>query len=105
MIAQNDKEALVEVELSHCQERILVGEFYVIKFPVFPKIVTVPDFNIGESSLMVVLKRMNEDMLVVGKVIRPAIVTPMAIAKQYELGGVVKGYSLGGIVYLCEAIF
>ncbi len=57
---------------------------------VLPELVRISDLDICKAVLIVIAQGVEKEGLVVGKVIRPAIVPSVAIAEKDELGTVIK---------------
>jgi hypothetical protein len=69
---------------------VAVCSSYIGKFFVLPKLVPIPDFNVGEPFAVVVVQRMKKEVLIMRKIVCPAIVTSVTVTEENELGSVVK---------------
>jgi len=91
------------VELAQDPEHVTVCTSDILEALVLQQLVSVPDLDIAEALLVVIVQSMKQEMLIGGKVIRPAIVPSMTIAQDDELGGVAERDLFGGPVQLCQA--
>ncbi len=85
MIAEEEKEPLREIELAHQPKDVAVRASDLCKLRVLPQLVAVPHLDVGEPPLVVVLQRVEEEQLIVGKIIGPAVIAPVTIAEEDQL--------------------
>jgi hypothetical protein len=73
------------MELAHQPEYVVMGISYVIKIRVFPKLITISDLYVHIPVVKVMTQGVKESVLIVGKVVGPAVVTPVTIAEEDDL--------------------
>jgi hypothetical protein len=59
---------------------------YVVKSSILPQLIPIPDFNVRESFIVVVLQSMKKETLIMSKIICPTIITSVTVAKENEFG-------------------
>ena len=80
MIAKDEIESTLAIELAHLPENMTMRGPNVFKSVVLKERITIPKLNVSETLFEVVLQREHEDVLVMSKVIRPTIVASVAVA-------------------------
>jgi hypothetical protein len=80
MIAKYEIESALIMELAHLPENMTMRGPNVFKSVVLKEFITIPKLNVTETLFEVVLQREHEDVLVMGEVIRPTVVSPVAVA-------------------------
>jgi hypothetical protein len=90
MVSPNHMKPLFRVEFAHQPEHVAVGTPDIGEIPVLPQFIHVPDLDIGEAFVVIVVQGVEEQGLVMGKVIRPTVVPTVYVTEEYELGRVVK---------------
>ena len=83
------------VELPQEQIHIFVGLEKRSEMQVLPEFIPITKLNIMETLSKILLQCMEIDVAVVGKVIRKAVVSPVAIAEKDKPGLVVEGDHFG----------
>src|SRR5215211_3309176 len=84
VVAPNEIEAIVEEELLHQRKDVAVLASDHRKVPVLRELVAGADLDIGVAVLVIPAKGVEKKELIVGEVVRPAVVAPVAIAEEDE---------------------
>jgi hypothetical protein len=79
MIAKDEIESTLIMELAHLPENIIMRGPNFFKSVVLKEFITIPKLNVSETLFEVVLQREHEDVLVMSEVIRPTVVAPVAV--------------------------
>jgi hypothetical protein len=95
VVSPDKMEPFFFVEFAHQPKCMAVCSPYNCKPFVFPKLIHISDFNVSESLVVVVIQCMEEENLIMSKVISPTIITSVTIAKENEFRELVKGNFLG----------
>jgi hypothetical protein len=90
VVAPNEIEAIVEEELPHQRKDVAVLPPDHREVPVLPQLVAVADLNVGVAVFVVPAKGVEKEELIVGEVVRPAVVAPVTIAEEDELCRIVE---------------
>jgi hypothetical protein len=64
-----------------------------LEFQVFPELVSISQFTIGEAMVVIMLQRVEIGISVIGEVVCKAVIATVAIAENDEFGSVVEGNS------------
>jgi hypothetical protein len=70
------------VKLAHLPENMAMCLSDVFKRSIFPKFVPIPDFNVSETVIEVEIQRMKKEILILGKVVGPTVVSTMTITEE-----------------------
>jgi hypothetical protein len=82
MVAGDQKEALVQVEVLEQVKDLFVGLLNTPRSSVFPQIVSISQFDVHKPVLVVPMERMDVKMFVGSEVIRPPPIPAVAVANQ-----------------------
>jgi hypothetical protein len=90
MVSVDHIESFLGLEFPYKPEYMAMCSPYILKSSILPQLIPIPELNIGEPFIIVIIQGIKKEALIMGKIICPAIVTPVTVAQEYELGGIVK---------------
>jgi hypothetical protein len=82
MVPPYEIKPMGSVKLAHLPKNMAMCLSDVFKGPIFPKFVPVPDFDVSEAMIEVEIQGMEEDILILGKVVGPTVVSTMTITEE-----------------------
>jgi hypothetical protein len=90
VVSPDEIEPIFFVEFAHEPKHMAMCSSYIRESFVLPKLISISDFDVGEPFLVVVVQCVKEEILIMGEVVRPAIITSVTIAKEDEFRRVVE---------------
>jgi hypothetical protein len=78
------------VKLVHLPKNMTMGLPDGFKGCILPKVIPISDFNIGETFVVIRIQRVKKEILILCKVVCPAVIPPVTIAKKNEFRRIIK---------------